>query len=288
MSVVVMLCFARSGGTLLNKCIGSLPDTVVLSEVNPLGGGWGENGADSFSTVRAQAKNWYNLDIKSDEFADGIIELYEICKDTNKRLVVRDWTFVNFVPCEENQWSPPNRFLTLDSLKDNCAVIPFAFIRNAIDVWISRGMPPVNDFFMHYLNYVERLTRENICYFRYEDFCANPQGRLKEICEYANLPYRDVTNIYQAFSKVNGDVQNKSASRGIKQNKIAPLPRKYIPWQKIREIEESSLVRRCNELVGYQSSYFTGMTDRAIWFFQNMVFWYGAAIKSLRAHNILR
>ena len=36
--VTVMLCFARSGGTVLNRCLGCLPDIVIMSEVNPLGG----------------------------------------------------------------------------------------------------------------------------------------------------------------------------------------------------------------------------------------------------------
>jgi len=43
----VMICYARSGGTILNKCLASLTNTVMLSEINPLGGGWGENGSNA-------------------------------------------------------------------------------------------------------------------------------------------------------------------------------------------------------------------------------------------------
>ncbi len=62
MAVVVMIAFARSGGTVLNQCLGSLPDVVIMSEVNPLGGGWGERGANSLTTIKDQAKHWYHLE----------------------------------------------------------------------------------------------------------------------------------------------------------------------------------------------------------------------------------
>ena len=41
MRVGLLLCYARSGGTLLNQMIGSLPNVVMLSEVSPYGGGGG-------------------------------------------------------------------------------------------------------------------------------------------------------------------------------------------------------------------------------------------------------
>src|SRR5436309_1024611 len=34
-ALVVMLCYARSGGTVLNKCLGVLPNVFVASEVHP-------------------------------------------------------------------------------------------------------------------------------------------------------------------------------------------------------------------------------------------------------------
>jgi hypothetical protein len=37
MSAIIMLCYVRSRGTVFNQCLGSLPNTIVLSEVNPQG-----------------------------------------------------------------------------------------------------------------------------------------------------------------------------------------------------------------------------------------------------------
>ena len=44
--VSVYYCFARSGGTLINRCLGCIPGNLVLSEVNPMG---------SIATVESQA-----------------------------------------------------------------------------------------------------------------------------------------------------------------------------------------------------------------------------------------
>ena len=84
MSIIVMICFARSGGTILNQCLGSLPGVVIMSEVNPLGGGKGK-GAESYRTIKSQAKNWYGIDLISDEdnFVECAIELEAFCRKSN-------------------------------------------------------------------------------------------------------------------------------------------------------------------------------------------------------------
>ena len=183
MSVVVMMCFARSGGTLLNQCLGCLPQVVVLSEVHPLGGGRGR-GPVWFDTVKDQAREWYQIDVKSDNFAEGVQELEQICELTARQLVVREWTFINFMPYENNGWNPPNRLLTLEALEKKCEVIPFAFVRDSIDVWISHGSPAADDFFEQYLRYVETLCAKKIPIFKYEDFCKNPAVILRDLCGY--------------------------------------------------------------------------------------------------------
>ena len=58
MHITLMICYARSGGTLFNKCVGSMNDIIMLSEVNPLGGGWGKRRENSYTTPAEQAKKW--------------------------------------------------------------------------------------------------------------------------------------------------------------------------------------------------------------------------------------
>src|SRR3990172_8738556 len=196
MAAIVMICFARSGGTVLNKCLGSLPGVVILSEVNPLGGGSGKRGT-SLRTVKDQAKSWYDIDIPADGFAEEILELESLCATAGKHLLVRDWSFVNFVPNPSNGFVPPGRLLTLEALDGRCEVVPFAFVRDAIDVWASRRSSSLirrehmGVFFKCYLDYVREILRRKIRIFKYEDFCRDPAEVIKMISEHTELEYTD-------------------------------------------------------------------------------------------------
>jgi hypothetical protein len=255
--VTVMLCFARSGGTVLNKCLGCLPDVVILSEVNPLGGSWGKRGKDSLTTVKAQAEGWYGIDLDSDEndFAGCVVELSQKCK----HLILRDWSFVNFFPNmgmtlidDKIELEPPNKFLILDELEGKCDVKPFAFVRDGIDVYLSRG-GKLHQFAEVYLNYINELVRLEIPVCRYEDFCVAPDSILKDICAYADLPYTDVLTQYPEFTKVHGDILQ--SSRGMKQGKIAPLERIKVSNHIIADMNDCVNLQLANKLLGYPISY---------------------------------
>lgn len=261
MAIIVMICFGRSGGTVLNQCLGSLPKVIMLSEVNPLGGGSGKKSI-SLRTVKEQAKYWYDIDISADGFAEGILELQKISANTGNRLVVRDWSFVNFVPNPSNEFDPPRKFLTLEALQGKFEVIPFAFVRDAIDVWISYGSTKLiyhkamKEFFDCYLDYIREILGRGIRIFKYEDFCRNPAEVIQRICEHTGLDYSDSFWNYESFEKVNGDVQIRGGSRGIRQKKIKPLPRKVIRKGMISRLNRCHKMIESNRLLGYPTSYY--------------------------------
>lgn len=100
-SVSVVYSFARSGGTLLNQILGVHPDVLILSEVNP---------SRSYVSTSEQALQWLKL-IGKDE-KDRLDELsygYQIeilqrkAQNRGKRLVIRDWSIVNFM---DTEWPP--------------------------------------------------------------------------------------------------------------------------------------------------------------------------------------
>ncbi len=256
----LMICFARSGGTLLNRCLGSLPDVIIMSEVNPLGGGWGAEKEKSPTTIKKQAEQWYGISLKNNDFKNSAIELNKICCEQNKHLIIRDWSFVNFTPIEKNDLNPPNEILALKELEDRS--VTFAFIRNSIDVWISRGTPPIEEFYEQYSKYIDELIKNNIKLFKYEDFCENPDTELKKICTYLNIPYSDAYKHYNDFTNVSGDIQNFEKSRGIKYRKIVPLKRKSIPNKSIVEINKCNKMIEINKSLGYGTSYYTSMQMR--------------------------
>lgn len=250
---VVMLCYARSGGTFLNKCLGSLPNTVVLSEINPMGGGWGVLGSDSYTTVRDQAFHWYGIDVGTDDFSEGICFLDSYCEKAGKTLVIRDWCFVNFASHDYNGGEPPKRFLTLEALEGKVPIKAFGFIRDSIDIWISRGCPDIKSFYKEYMGYIGALHELDVPLFRYEEFCSDHMRVLQAICDYAGLEYADISDSYRDFVNVNGDTQGKS--RGSAQVGIKPLKRKQLSRDKMNEINSSVEMIECNRVTGYRGRY---------------------------------
>ena len=262
MSIIVLICFARSGGTILNRCLGSLPGTVILSELNPLGGGKGI-GPVSYRTIKSQSKNWYGIDLSSDDdhFVESALELEEICRSSDKQLIIRDWTYVNFMSAQENNYHPPNRFLILEALKDHCHLVPFAFVRDAIDVYLSIAKHiEMSDFDLtsfsgHYATYVKALIASHIPLFRYEDFILDPESIMKSICESTGLTYSPAFRDFHEFNKVNGDVQFGKTSRGARKKDLMPLPRKSISESQIKALNQCEAMIEANRLLGYPTSY---------------------------------
>lgn len=259
MAVVVMLCFARSGGTVLNQCLGCLPNVVILSEVNPLGGGWG-SGEEPCDTVQLQAKQWYGIDLVSDGFADGVLELDKICQKQGKQLVIRDWSFINFFPRGQNGFDPPNKFLSIKALQGRCGLHVFGIVRDAIDVCLSYGAAKLRALvlFSCYRNYVAALLALGCPIFKYEDFCQNPHKTLQNICRHIGTEYNESFLQYMTFKNVNGDVQSKGKSRGVKQGKITPLARKIVDIDKIAAINADQNMKKTNMVLGYPNNFIAG------------------------------
>lgn len=207
--------------------------------------------------MRSQAEQWYGIDLSSDDFTEGIIELDKICQRHGKHLIVRDWSFVDFFPHDAKGFNPPNRFLTLDALRGRCDLHPFGFVRDSIDVWISRGTPDPEEFFLYYRCYIDALLSLDVPIFKYEEFCRDPRKVIQCICECARLEYSESFWQYASFKKVNGDVQVKGGSRGMKRGNIAPLPPRLIDEDRIRVINNSEDMKEAKRLLDYPQSYST-------------------------------
>lgn len=247
--IVVMMAYARTGGTLLNRCIARLPDTFVLSEVNvealcP----------NSCSTIKEQARKWYGLELESEGFMENIGEIYEYCISKNMTLVVRDWTFGSFVPSRYNDFSPSKSLATLNVISKSFPVIPFAFVRNSIDIWLSLNASP-RTFYDKELQYLFEFTRSlvdnEVKIFKYEDFCVNPEREMQAICGYTGLGYSDKFMEYSTCFNVTGDIDLPEHSRGIEQGYIG-LPRRREVFDEIlNKINFNTKAKEINRYLGY-------------------------------------
>lgn len=252
---VIIICYARSGGTILNKCLSSFTNTVVMSEVHPLGGGTGKKGAKVLNNIKDQAREWYGINLQSSTFSDMASELNAYCLEREEYLIIRDWSIVDFEPLPENNLEPLNAFSTLRELAHLNPIV-IGFVRDSIDVWISRGQPDIDDFFTAYNNYILALKDLNIPIFSYDDFTKNPQMVLRQMCDAIELPFQDVLETAISYDKVNGDIQKGSNSRGQKMSSIRPMKRQIIPLEKIKRLNSSGLMKRVNSELNYGTNYF--------------------------------
>jgi hypothetical protein len=250
MSIVLMINYARSGGTILSKCLGSLEDTIVISEVNPL--------RSAKFSVKEQASKWYGIDLKRDDYLGSVLELHEICENNNKKLIIRDWSFVNFTPSSLNNYDPSGKLSNLETLKKEVETKAFCFIRDAIDIWISRWQPP--EFFPYYKNYLHEVLKNNIPIFKYEDFCMNPESSLKEICQNTGLNFSGNYKNYAEYNKTTGDNTTSVISRGEKNKMITLLKRKKLPVSVVRKLNSNADMIECNQILQYSTNY----SDREI------------------------
>ncbi len=250
MAMTLMTCYARSGGTLLNRCIGRLPGVVILSELHPLGGGTGKDGL-AFRTVSQQARHWYGITLKHEGFVDAICELHDHCQASGLRLVLRDWVAADFLPHRFNHHEPSWKLTTLNLLRERLEVHPFAFTRDSIDVWLSRGRPDPEAFFEQYVRYARAIVEAAMPIVQYEAFCRSPEQQMQRICEIGGLPYSPSFRDYQSFTHVNGDIQLARPSRGRQQGGIAPLPRRGVPSRWVAAVEACPQMIEANRLLNY-------------------------------------
>jgi hypothetical protein len=239
----VLLCYARSGGTLFSKFIAAQKNVIFLSEVNP--------NLNAVTSPAQQVKKWYNIRINQKlSFERQIEEIQSYCLENSLTLIIRDFSFIDFTPHELNNHQPKNKFSILKSLEGIGPVKPLAFVRNAIDVWISRGCPP--KFSEGYLLFSECIVRGKIPFLKYEDFCNNPENVLME----ASKSWEHEPFIYEArfiqYNKVTGDNLMDFGSRGKGENSIKSFNRKPIPPTLFNKLKKDELLHKSNLLLGYQ------------------------------------
>ncbi len=252
MALGVMICYARSGGTILNRCLAAMPAVAVLSEVNPLAAGGDD--APPLEAIQRQLRQWYQIDAPGDSFAQLIDEAHRQLESKSMHLIVRDWPYVNFAPHPCNDQSPPNRLLTVEALSAGREPKLFGFTRDAIDVMLSSNRQSDRDA-QQYLAYVKALQATGAPLFKFEDFCRDPEAVLRRICQAIDIPFDPRWSEFDRVDQVRGDVSVKGGSRGARAHNIAPLPRKYAPRELRDWLNHCPAIRQANELLGYPTRY---------------------------------
>lgn len=220
---------ARSGSTLMCKCLGCMDGVALLSEIHPAAG-------HLFNPLQ-QAQEWFGLLTQADRaalaaaggrigFADAIALIARRCGEQGRHLVLRDWAHLDFtgVPFLDR---PGYRLSLYEGLKGGFDILRVATVRHPIDQWLSLGQlalfqAPMADgrltvegFLDGYLRFA-RLGAE-FGFVRYEDFTRNPNGVMADLCSRLDVPFDPAfIDRWHRYTTITGDVRGTRGGTRIK------------------------------------------------------------------------
>jgi len=263
-TVRVLHQMARSGGTVLSKCLGCMEDVILLSEIHPMGMRWFDpiHQDHKWYNPLMQAHHWFQLFTPADMdqfakkgdivFQDAISFISDKCEQQNKTLLIRDWNHLDFTGTPFIS-KPSYRLLTFEVLCGRFDVINTGTVRHPIDQWLSlrtldrlNGKITLNAFLKGYLAFAEYCR--DIGFIRYEDFVKSPEVEMKNLCDRLSVDY-DPAFIQKWFeyNTITGDINSE---RGYKRE-IKPVSRRKAEDGLIEQFERNIDYQRAIEILGY-------------------------------------
>jgi hypothetical protein len=224
--------------------------------VGKYGGGWGEDGSKSLTRISEQAKNWFDLQLSNPDadYFEQLHELDSICRRNKKILIVREWIYSYYFPtlyCE----IPNEKIESLVNLREQISSV-IIMTRNAIDVWISNGMPEISPFFEKYNKILDVFESLGYPIYKYEDFVAKPVQFMQRLCDDHGIQYDTFLNRWHLEKRINGDSQLKTAARGYQSREIKKPSRRKINPVQVFKLMINTRFREANRRLGYSTNYF--------------------------------
>jgi hypothetical protein len=250
---------ARTGGTLISKCLATMDGVLMLSEVHPHGVG--------HINPLAQAIQWFGLVDQQEalawrersrtepmSFVDLIWELHTRAEARGKHLLLREWSHLDYhgVPFA----TPTYRSVMCDMLAERFEVLTTASVRHPVDQWLSLRQLAVIQGKLGvdaYLKGCERFAVEcqRLGFVRYEDFTHNPDAHLRTLCERLALEFDPgYRERWPNYRFITGDTQGTRG--GL--SEIRPLTRRAAPAHIIEPFNRNPSFARTLELLGYPAS----------------------------------
>ena len=253
----ILHSLARSGGTLVSKCLGCMNNVVLLSEIHPK-----YTKANIYSPL-VQSYKWHNLISEEEIFLLKDLDFVEIikfvedrCFEEDKILLIRSWSHPDFMRHSVLKPFSKRKFSINGVLKDSFEIRQISLVRHPVDQWLSlesygylEGKYSIQSFLAGYAQFSKLSSQTG--FVRYEDFADDPSLSLKHITEKLEIKY-DPTYIdkWANYNSVTGD--NQMPSRGSTLNEIRPLARRQVPESALREFLQSKRYYESVKLLGYQ------------------------------------
>lgn len=199
--------FACTGGSLISKCLAAMPNTQLLSEVDPLSrmldptdGRPRFTPSDMISLVRGSARG-ASQELIVEMFLGDLRLIHEESCRLGQRVVLRDHAHGHY--CLDSIEDRPG---LRDMVATRFPVLSVLTVRHPLDSylalrangWIQHRPPTFDEYCRRYLAFLD--DHAGLPITRYEDFIAAPRIVLPQLCTHLRLPYRaDFIDVFDAL-----------------------------------------------------------------------------------------
>ncbi len=249
---------ARSGSTLICKCLGCMEGVVLLSELHPRV--W-----NTFNPLK-QAEEWFGL-LTPDELAEqlkqgavnyaaAITLIEQRSRARGKTLVLRDWAHLDYTgfPYVTTPGYSPLLYTELAASFD---IIRISTTRDPVTQWqslikltplqepLQSGAFGLEQFLAGYRKYAELCVETG--FIRYEDFLRKPDLAMRRLCEHLQIKFDPgFIKKWHSYKTITGDIANPNDSNKIKM----PAKRPVEPELRKQLLANADYHRIC-ALLGY-------------------------------------
>ena len=264
--ISVIYALARSGATLISRCLACISNNLLLSEVHP---------RCAYFHPLKQAYDWYQLVTREEisalarestgSYIDSVKLVSEHCRRRGKSLIIRDWTHVDFTP-GPYPVKPVFRLSQSEALGEHFHIHDMAIVRDPVDTFLSlsklknysSGWLSLPEYMAGYRKFAEIAAE--IGYVKYEEFCDKPMDTMSHICRVLEVNYDDqFMDHYSAYRKITGDSYSENqqitlTGEAIGQRSSSQImrPPRREGWARlVRELEDNADYQRIQEILGY-------------------------------------
>jgi hypothetical protein len=239
--------FACTGGTLFSKCIASMPNTQLLSEVAPHSH-MDERRfcpTDLIQLLRASSRG-SGSELEIEVFLAGLEALYRQCTKRGLRLVLRDHP--HSIYCSDS--AKEDSVCLYNIVSRQHRIVSVVTVRHPLDSylslvehgWVTKRISNIELYVGAYSKFLD--DHADLMRFKYEELVQDPEPIIKKMCEALELPFNPAFNELFHAHKLSGD--SGRAGRAIEIR-----DRREIPGEILDQVRGSEIYIGLCERLGY-------------------------------------
>lgn len=245
--------FACTGGSLISKCIASMPNIQLLSEVDPLSTLRTVPTKQQFTPtdmveLMRQSTRGTSAEFIINIFLNNLEAVYSNSLRCGLRLVLRDHAHSHY--CKGASIAELPNLLGIIATK--FPTLSVVTVRDPIDSylslkfngWVQFSPPTFDEYCARYAAFIR--SYEGCPIIRFEDFVIDPPTEMKRICDLLNLPFNPDFQELFSVHKISGD-------SGRTGDVIEARPQRSMDAVLLNEIEKSSIYQYVRSMLGYSS-----------------------------------